>query len=267
MIEELKSWFEASGRAFVHQALVVLIILVVGILLTRLIIALTKRALKKSKLEKAAHSMILSIIRAVMYCLLIMICASSMGIDITGVVALASVVTLAVSLALQNSLTNLVGGFTILYTHPFHAGDFVEVAGQSGTVKEVGIAYTKLTTPDNKTVSIPNSSVVESEIVNYTIAGTRRVDVNVSASYDAPVQKVLAALREAADIPTRLQEKPIFVELTNYGDSAIEYTCRVWSKSADYWDVKFEIQRRVKDIFDREGIEITYPHLNVHLDK
>ena len=204
-------------------------------------------------------------VRVVLYGLLILIAASALGIDVTGVVALASVVTLALSLALQNSLTNLIGGFTLLYTHPFTSGDYVEIAGQSGTVQEIGMAYTKLTTPDNKMVSIPNSSVVGAEIVNYTVTGTRRVDVEVTASYDAPIQKVIAALREAADVPQRLEDKDIFAEVMNYGDSSISYAVRIWTTGADYWTAKFDIQRRIKEIFDREGIEMTYPHLNVHI--
>ena len=264
-MEKIMEWLQTTGVALWNKFFPVLIILVVGILISRIVMSIVKRTLSKSKLEKAAHGLICSVVRVVLYGLLILICASALGIDVTGVVALASVVTLAVSLALQNSLTNLIGGFTLLYTHPFASGDFVEVAGQSGTVQEIGMAYTKLTTPDNKMVSIPNSSVVAAQIVNYTVTGTRRVDVDVSASYDAPVQKVLAALKEAADVPERLEEKDIFVEVMNYGDSAIDYTVRVWSTSDNYWGVKFEIQRRIKEIFDRDGIEMTYPHLNVHI--
>lgn len=247
------------------KLLSVLVIVVVGLLVCRLVMSFVRRALNKSKLEKAAHSLICSVVRVVLYGLLILIAASALGIDVTGVVALASVVTLALSLALQNSLTNLIGGFTLLYTHPFTSGDYVEIAGQSGTVQEIGMAYTKLTTPDNKTVSIPNSSVVGAEIVNYTVTGTRRVDVEVTASYDAPIQKVIAALREAADVPQRLEDKDIFAEVMNYGDSSISYAVRIWTTGADYWTAKFDIQRRIKEIFDREGIEMTYPHLNVHI--
>ena len=247
------------------KLLSVLVIVVVGLLVCRLVMSFVRRALNKSKLEKAAHSLICSVVRVVLYGLLILIAASALGIDVTGVVALASVVTLALSLALQNSLTNLIGGFTLLYTHPFTSGDYVEIAGQSGTVQEIGMAYTKLTTPDNKMVSIPNSSVVGAEIVNYTVTGTRRVDVEVTASYDAPIQKVIAALREAADVPQRLEDKDIFAEVMNYGDSSISYAVRIWTTGADYWTAKFDIQRRIKEIFDREGIEMTYPHLNVHI--
>lgn len=258
-------WLANTGAAAWNKIFPVLIILVVGLLICRIVMTITKRALNKSKMEKAAHSLIFSVLRIVLYGLLGLIVASALGIDVTGLVALASVVTLAVSLALQNSLTNIIGGFTLLYTHPFSSGDYVEIAGKAGTVKEIGMAYTKLTTPDNKLVSIPNSSVVAAEIVNYTVTGTRRVDVEVSASYDAPVPQVLAALREAAEVPQRLEEKDIFAEVMNFGESEIQYCIRIWTTSDDYWSAKFDIQRRVKEIFDRDGIQMTYPHLNVHI--
>ena len=116
----------------------------------------------------------------------------------TGIVALASIASLAVSLALQDLLSNLVGGFTLVYTHPFSSGDYVEIAGQSGTVQEIGMTYTKLTTPDNKLVQIPNSSVVSSQIVNYTVTGTRRLDINLTVSYGVNPETVLEIMEQAA---------------------------------------------------------------------
>ena len=164
-------------------------------------------------------------------------------------------------------LANVIGGFTLLYTHPFGSGDYVEIAGQSGTVQEVGIAYTRLTTPDNKLVSIPNSAVVSAQIVNYTVTGTRRVDIAISASYDAPAEKVLEALKEAAKVATALEDPAPFAAVKNYGDSAIEYVLQVWCKTEDYWTTLFDANQNVKTVFDAKGIQMTYPHLNVHLDK
>ena len=161
-------------------------------------------------------------------------------IRIAGSIALASVLTLAISLSVQNLLTNIIGGFTLLYTKPFHSGDFVEIAGQAGTVQTIDITYTKLTTADNKTISIPNSAVVASQIVNYSTSGTRRVDINVSASYDAPIETVKAALLEAAKIDTVMDTPAApFAAVLNYGDSAINYTLRVWTSAAEYWNAYF----------------------------
>ena len=241
--------------------------LVVGILAIRVINKLILITLEKSKLEKAAHSLITSLSKAAMYILLGLIVASTLGIDVTSIVALASVLTLALSLALQNMVSNIIGGFTILYTHPFHSGDYVEIAGQGGTVREINMTYTMLSTPDNKLISIPNSAVVAAQITNYSAAETRRVEVVVSASYDVPTQTVIDALVLAGTVDKVLVEPAPMAVVSAYDESAIRYSLRLWVKNADYWDVYFQVNQRVKNIFDEQGITMTYPHLNVHLDK
>lgn len=262
---ELTSIFANLALA---QVLPSLFLLLIGILCIRFAMKLVEKALEKSKLEKAVHKLIVSSAQILLLALLALIIASKMGIDVTGIIALASVATLAISLALQNALANVFGGFVLLSTHPFHSGDFVEVAGQSGTVKEIGLTYTKLATADNKLVSIPNSAVTAAQIVNYTATGTRRIDIAVSASYNAPLDSVLEALRQAgASVPTVLEEKPPFAAVKNYGDSAIEYVLQVWSTAENYWPTLFAVNQNIKVKFDEAGIEMTYPHLNVHLDK
>jgi len=244
-----------------------LIVLVAGIFAIRIVSRIITTALNKSKLEKAAHSLILSVVNVTLYVILGLIVATKLGIDVTSIVALASVLTLAVSLALQNILANVIGGFTILSTHPFHSGDYVEIAGQAGTVEEINMSYTKLSTPDRKLISIPNSAVVAAQIVNYSASDIRRVEINVTASYDAPVQAVIDALVLAGTVDNVLLDPAPFAALTAYNDSAIAYTLRLWVKNEDYWDVYFQVNQRIKKIFDEQGIEMTYPHLNVHLDK
>ena len=241
------------------------VILVLGILAIRIIRRLLKTSLEKIRLEKAAHSLITSLVNAALYVLLGLTAASSLGIDVTSIVALASVLTLAFSLALQNMVSNIIGGFTILYTHPFHSGDYVEIAGQGGVVKEINMSYTMLATADNKLISIPNSAVVAAQIVNYSAAQTRRVEVAVSASYDDPTQKVIDALVLAGTVDKVLVDPAPMAVVTAYGDSAISYSLRLWVQTPDYWDVYFRVNQRVKDVFDEQGIEMTYPHLNVHI--
>ena len=243
-----------------------LIILVIGILAIRIIMKVIRLTLEKSKLEKAAHSLITSLASAAMYILLGLITASSLGIDVTSIVALASVLTLALSLALQNMVSNIIGDFTILYTHPFHSGDYVEIAGQGGTVKEINMTYTMLSTPDNKLISIPNSAVVAAQITNYSASPTRRVDITVSASYTTPIQQVLDALVQAGTVDKVLLDPAPVALVTSYGESAINYALRLWVNSADYWDVYFAVNQRVKAVFDENGIAMTYPHLNVHIN-
>ena len=241
------------------------VILVIGVFAIRIIRRLLKTSLEKTRLEKAAHSLITSLANAAMYVMLGLTVASSLGIDVTSIVALASVLTLAFSLSLQNMVSNIIGGFMILYTQPFHSGDYVEIAGQGGTVKEINMTYTMLATADNKMISIPNSAVVAAQIVNFSAAQTRRVEVAVSASYDAPTQKVIDALVQAGTVDLVLTDPAPKAVVTAYGDSAISYSLRLWVNTPDYWDVYFQVNQRVKDIFDQQDIEMTYPHLNVHI--
>lgn len=267
MIDKLNGWLSTMADFLVTVVLPALIIFVVGTLIIRAVMKLITKLLEKSKLEKVAHSLIKTVIRVVLYGLLLLITASKLGIDVTGIVALASVLTLAISLAVQNLLTNLISGFMLMYTKPFVSGDFVEIAGQSGSVREIGLTYTKLSTVDNKNVSIPNGAVTSAQIVNYTVLGTRRVDINVSAAYSMPMEQVLEALREAGKVPTALDTPAPFAAVTGYGESAINYMLQVWCNAGDYWTTLFDANRNVKDVFDAKGISMTYPHLNVHLDK
>ena len=128
------------------------------------------------------------------------------------------------------------------------------------------MAYTRLSTPDNKSVYIPNSAVTSAEIVNHTVLGTRRVDIAVSASYGAPVQLELETLRTAGKVATALEDPAPVAAVDSYGDSAINYVLRVWCSAADYWNTRNAVMERVKELFDEKGVEMTYPHLNVHLN-
>ena len=265
--QQFLAWVTTQGQNLLSVVLKTVIIAVIGYLVIRIVLRMLTRILEKSKLEKAAHSLIKTLAKTVLYVLFGLILASSLGIDVTGIVALASIVTLALSLALQNMLTNVIGGFTLLYTHPFRSGDYVEIASQSGTVQEVGIAYTKLTTPDNKLVSIPNSAVVAAEIVNYSITGIRRVDIPVQVAWGSDPEQVVAALLAVAEEPRVLRDPAPFAALNTYEDSTMAFVLRVWTKAEDYWDVYFYAMNQILRELDARNIEITYPHLNVHLDK
>ena len=263
----MTNWLISLGYSLTSRIIPFLFIMVAGILIIKIVMKIVNKTLSKSHLEKAAHSLIKSLIRSTMILLLGLIAASSLGIDVTGIIALASVLTLAISLSVQNLLTNIIGGFTLLYTKPFSSGDFVEIAAESGTVSEIGMTYTKLITGDNKVIYIPNSAVVAADIVNYSVTGTRRVELKISASYDAPTETVLKALYEAAQVEGVMTDPAPFAAVSTYGDHAIEYTLRVWTATADYWTVYFAMNEKVRQTFADNGISMTYPHLNVHLDK
>ena len=254
----------AAMGSSVFQAIA---IQVLGVLAIRVVMKLIRMTLEKSRLEKAAHNLITSLAKAAMYILLGLITASTLGIDVTSIVALASVLTLALSLALQNMVSNIIGGFTILYTQPFHSGDYVEIAGQGGTVSEINMTYTLLAAPDNKCIAIPNSAVVAAQIINYSAAQTRRVEVLVSASSEIPVQKVEEALIRAGSVENVLEDPAPAAVVTAYSEGCVSYSLRLWVRTCDYWDVYYLVNRRVKEIFDAEGIRMAYSHLNVHLEQ
>ena len=242
-------------------------LLVLGLLVIRIVMTVVSKLLEKTHLEKAAHGLIKSVARVVFYLLLGLMVADAVGIDVTSIIALASVLTLAVSLSVQNLLTNVLGGFTLLYTHPFKSGDFVEVAGKSGTVQEISMTYTKLATADNKIISIPNASVVAGDIINYTVAGIRRVDVAIQAVYSEPSQKVIDALIQAGTVDKVMLDPAPDAVISSYGEGAIQYSLRVWTKSEDYWDVYFLTNRNIRDIFEAQGIKMAYPHMHIYMEQ
>ena len=267
MFAKIYDWFDLALTYAAGKLLPMVALTALGVLAIQAALKITKKMLEKSKLEKAAHTLILTAVQVVLYILLALMVASGLGIDVTGIVALASVLTLAVSLSVQNLLTNVFGGFTLLYTKPFASEDFVEIAGQSGTVKEIGLTYTKLATVDNKIVSIPNSAVVAAEIVNYTVTGTRRLDINLEVSYGVPAEQVLQIMGEAAKQDTVLEEPAPNPVVMEYKQSSVNYCLMVWCKAEDYWGTKFAINQELSRLAKEAGISFYDPHLSVHVDK
>ena len=243
-----------------------LVILAVCLIVKRIMLKILDRGLDRSHVEKSFHAFIRSGLNIVLWFITIMIVAESLGIKATSLLALVSIAGLAVSLSVQDTLANLAGGLTILSTQPFKVGDYVEIGSTGGTVQEIGMVYTKLTTLDNRRIVVPNSTVSDAQVTNYTTEPIRRVDLTVSASYDAPVEKVKAAVQSvAADHEKVLLDPAPFVRLTAYGDSALDYAVRVWCENADYWDVYHDMLEGIKAAFDREGISIPYPQVEVSL--
>lgn len=233
---------------------------------SRVVLKVADKLFARSKLEKTIEKFLRSALRILMWALIFLIVAGSLGIDVSSMIALLSVASLAISLAVQGALSNLAGGLMLLSTRPFRVGDFVEVGTVSGTVQEIGMTYTTLATPDQKEIFVPNSEVASTKIINYTAVTDRRVDLTFTASYDDATDTVKAALLKAADLPQVHKDPAPFVAVNRYGDSSIEYVLRVWTSATDYWDAYFTIVENVRMRFDEAGISMTYPHLNVHLD-
>lgn len=246
------------------SALLTLIICLIAI---KLLMKVVDRVLTKSaKIDGTLKGFVRSAINILLWILAVIIVANALGINTSSLVALVSVVGLALSLSVQNILANLFSGLTLLVTKPFAAGDYVEVAGKAGIVKTVGLFYTQLDTLDNVAVSIPNSDVTGSSVNNYSREPLRRVDRVFSAAYDSSTEDVKAAILEAISRDSRILTEPApFVRLLEYKGSTIEYVVRVWCKGADYWDVYFDLNENVRECFAEKGVQFSYDHVNVHM--
>ncbi|MBQ6540043.1 MAG: mechanosensitive ion channel [Oscillospiraceae bacterium] len=254
------------GTFTVGKILSALIIFIVGYIVIKYVMKLVERLVNRTKLEPTVKGLIKVVVKILLLFFLALIVADSLGINTTSFIAMFSVVGLAFSLAVENVLANVAGGLIIAVTKPFRDGDFVEIGTNKGTVDSISLFYTKLKTVDNKTVHIPNGSVSSSNIVNHSEKDTRMIDLTISASYDDPVQNVRKALLEAAEaVPGILNDPAPFVNVQEYGESSISYYFRVWVKNADYSNVRHPLMEEIKAAFDRNGVEMTYNHLNVHI--
>ena len=239
----------------------------VCLVIMQIILRLLSRVLNRAnKMDGTLKGFILSAVKIVLWILTGTIVAGAFGIPTTSLVALISIAGLALSLSVQNILSNLFSGLTLLISKPFKSGDYVEVAGKTGIVKTVGLFYTQLNTLDNVSINIPNSDVTGTTINNYSREPLRRVDRVFSAAYESPTEDVKAAIFEAISRDNRILQDPApFVRLSEYRESCIEYTVRVWCKNTDYWDVFFNLNENVRDCFANQGVEMTYNHMNIHI--
>lgn len=197
--------------------------------------------------------------------LAVLLLAGTLGIDTSSLLAILSVAGLAVSLSIQDTLSNLAGAVVLLTTRPFKLGDFIEVSGKSGTVQKIGVFYTQIATPDNQLVHLPNSQVAAAQITTVTGSETRRLEITVQVSPDTDIERVKAALTRAGEHPKRDQAQPIFARLSAYADGRACYTLRLWVATADYWDVYYDVLEAIGRSFAEARIEMTYPHINVHM--
>lgn len=208
-----------------------------------------------------------SILKIGLWALTIIIVAETIGIETASLVAVLSVASLALSLSVQTILTDVFSGVTILMSQPFKVGQYVEIAGVSGTVTQISFMRTTLETPDHKEILIPNSEITASKITNFSSEPQRRVDLYFSASYEAPTELVKKALHEAIAADERILQDPApFVGLQAYNANDIQYVTKSWCASADYWGVYYDLNERVRDVFAKYGIEFSYPHIVVHTE-
>ncbi len=265
-VETFAAVTEVIKSLDIKRILAILVLLAACVVGMKLLLRLLDRTFRRLEVEKGLHTFVRSALRVLLWLITLCVVLGYMGIEMTSLIAVLSVLGLALSLAIQGALSNLAGGIQLLVSKPFKADDYIEAGTVSGTVAEVGLVYTRLRTVDNKIICIPNGTISGETIVNYNTLERRRVDLKFDTSYDDLPDKVIGCIRAViAAHPKALTDPEPFVRLSSYKDSSIEYSLRVWALTADYWDLYFDLLEQVGAAFAREGIEITYNHLNVHV--
>lgn len=222
---------------------------------------------KLDKLDSSLRSFAVSFVSVVLYSLLFVTVLMILGVPATSFVAVLTTCAAAIGLALQGALSNFAGGIMILLFKPFKVGDYITATGESGTVTEISVVYTELLTFDNKRITIPNGTLTNSVIENYSSEKFRRVDFTFRTSLDADVENVKSIIRTVIESnPMALDNPPPFVRLSEQGKSALTFAVRIWCINADYWDVKYDTIENVKKAFDENGIQVPHNQLDVHMD-
>ncbi len=259
--------FWPVALAFLGKLVLVLVIFLLGKKLINWILKLIAKAFDKTQVDVGVAGFIGSILKVVLYFLLIMVLANVAGIATTSIVALVGSVGLTVGLALQGSLSNFAGGVLILVLKPFRVGDYIVAQGLEGTVAKVDLFYTTILTVDNRTVVLPNGTLSNGSIVNVTNEPERRLDLIVPVGYGDDIRRVKALLAQVAEHNREriLQDREITIVVADFGDDAIQMAFRVWVKREDYWAVRADLLEEVKYTFDENGITIPYRQLDVYM--
>ena len=217
-------------------------------------------------MDKSAHHFFYSVLRGVVYVVLVLVILQTMGVEMSSIVALFSVCGVALSLAVQDSLSNVCGGVLLLVSKPLELGDYVLINGVEGEVVKISLLNIKLHTVDNKAIYIPNGVVTQNTIINYSKETTRQLDLDIPIGYEDDFHKAEDLIRQIVlSNPKTIPDPPPLIRIMNYGDSAILIKLRVWVSKDDLWELRYDVLEQVKDAFDREGISIPYQQVDVRL--
>ena len=257
-----KAW--NLGTRIVLSALV----LFLGIQLIKVIRGLVKKSLAKGNADKGVMQFIDSFLKASLYAVLLITIASGFGLDAASILALLGSAGVAIGLAIQGSLSNFVGGVLILLLKPFKVGDYIkeDTNNNEGTVSSIELFYTKLTTPDNRVIVLPNGTLANSSLTNVTACERRRLDIRVGISYDADIRLAKEVLQKVLEEEKAvLKEEEYFVYVDELGESSVNLGIRCWLATDDFWTGKWRLTENVKYALDEAGIGIPYPQMDVHL--
>ena len=262
--------FPDKALRFSIRVLLALVFIFVGIQIIKVVRRIVRRSLKKNNADVGVVQFLDSLIKTVLYVLLLFMIASGFGLDATSVVALLGSAGVAIGLAVQGSLSNFAGGVLILLLKPFRVDDYIKVDndGHEGIVKEIQLFYTKLATPDNYVVIIPNGSLANSDITNISMLGERRMDIPVSISYDADIRQakeILLNVLESDEAVMKEKDHRVFVQ--ELADSGVLLIVRCWADNEKYWECRWRLTEQIKYALDDAGIAIPYPQMDVHIEQ
>lgn len=254
--------------SYLINFVIALLIFVVGKWIANLITKALKKVLDHKKVDDTVSSFICSLGYGLLVLIAFIAAISHLGFNTSSLVAIVGAAGLAIGLALQGSLSNFASGILLITFKPFKAGDFVEVAGTAGIVEEVHVFSTRLKTPDNKTVIVPNGAITSGTITNYSTKPTRRIDLVIGVGYDADLAKTKEVLSRVANAHELvLKDQDVTIGVSELADSSVNFVVRPWVKTSDYWPVYFDLLETIKVELDKEGIEIPFPQMSVHVNQ
>ncbi len=258
-----------QGAALGWTLVKALLVFIVGRFLISLINKLVQRVLLKRNIDPSIKTFVGSLIHIVLMILLIVSVVGALGVQTASFAALLASAGVAIGMALSGNLSNFAGGLIILIFKPYKVGDFIEAQNLSGTVREIQIFHTVLTTTDNKVIYIPNGSLSGSAVINYSYQQVRRIDWTFGVEYGTDYAKVKGVLEEILAKDERILQEPAapFIAMSQLADSSVNYVVRVWVNSPDYWNVYYDITRIVYERFNAEGIGFPFPQLTIHQAK
>ncbi|AMQ19452.1 mechanosensitive ion channel family protein [Thermococcus peptonophilus] len=249
------------------QVITAIVILIVGYIVAKILVSMFKRGLKKTKLPELVVEFLGRFLSALLYVVVLLLAVRALGIEVGSVVlGLSAVIGLILGFGMQDTLTNLAAGVWIAALRPIDMGEVVEVAGKTGKVNAVGIMSTELLTPDNVLITIPNKLVWGSVITNYTRMPTRRVSVDIGVAYGTDLDRAVKIAMDIMQSHLKILKDPApSVAITELGDSAINLQLRAWTKTEDFWDVKGYLTKTIYEAYMKEGIEIPFPQMDIHI--
>ncbi|MFY9151943.1 MAG: mechanosensitive ion channel domain-containing protein [Prolixibacteraceae bacterium] len=266
--DQILTQFTEHAITYGQKLLGAVVVLVIGLWVVKMLIKGFSRMLDRSKTDVSLKPFLKGIVSATLKIMLGISVLGMLGIEMTSFIAILASAGLAIGMAFSGTLQNFAGGIMILLFKPFKIGDFIDAQGHLGTVHEIQIFNTILKTPDNKTIIIPNGALSNSSMTNYTAEERRRVDWTFGIAYGEDVDKAKLLIKQLCDSDSRIQKDPeLFIAVSELADSSVNFVVRAWTNTSDYWEVYFDLNESVYKTFNKEGVSIPFPQMDVHLKK